>query len=1735
MAGYLPLGGGGGSGSSGAAIAEDMFFFDLQDRDIWTQANPSRLIAGIVCAVGSGTTFNYYMWDVQNTFWREADLIFQGSRGEKGDKGDKGEGGSGGDAIENIRMDEVDGTLSTTITTESGHSVSSIPIVLPSGDSIDTLSNAYANNQLITTLTTESGKEIASSPVTIEGGGGGGGVTIEEVHEIADEAESNAKNASLPKTGGTVSGDINFFPTGIGFNLGKDNKNRYKVTSNASNLITSYYDGSFHRVSEQHKDEYFNFLTQPKYKGDNLATQKYVDEHSGGGGGGGVTLSQVHEIADEAEANAKAASLPKAGGELLGDLLLIGTQDGAEFSLGENQDNKYSFTNFNNTLYITKTINKNSSLVATFNDLSFDFHSHPKFRGDELATQKYVDEHSGGGGGGGVTLSQVHEIADEAEANAKAASLPITGGDVLGESPSINLYADAFEPANDLNSIVRVGELRDDNPFGYMRYNTRTRVFALGTCRGDDVSVLQDFMYTTYWLQTVDFTRRPTYLTKNLATEEYVDDLVKFSAPDNTLVKIVDGQLVAAKALEVNGTIDASPSSLKLGAHKISSMGDGIGVTNLSTEQDRVLVYQDMTDGITKRPYVYKMTSTESTNQTNIPDNSGSITKAKQVMDGFVSEGYYIIEPNSIQFTFAEEQSDFVFSIYDFNQKVFKKEFKQTSSITATLAHDAIILDGVANISFSVTDLDEQPLALTGSETLDIQKFSFKMRTADRAYLAYEGEGGSGGEYPKNPTFETVELDMFAGSAANKNINFLSDDLTITNTEDEQGITLEGSHVTLKTGDANVVLNADELDMGFKEIINIQSGNKPASAVNLAQVESMLKNLFLQRVEVTLNDNTLSIDQQFAGKNVFVHGAGLNSKLTLDANDFENYQVVQITRSSDYENPAIPLLITEPDRGEIRFLVQGTTTFGVYNNKWLVLSDATVTLAEVSQRAGFQQYTQIRAGKGMTSGIDQFGVMTLDVVDNGGGTPSFDMPNNTVPIIEDKAPIASAITVENNLLVAPYGQKIAGHLLESHGEVLSLNNHCMVSQPIDMVGGYSNPLIFKEVDLEPPNTFITTNFHDEAIVHINGQEIIVASDDYTHIRTQANTIYFRSAKIVTGFEFQILDQHEALIYQYRTIAIFNNNSQIHILCPSLTLRANKSYTFIVNDLDGNPVALLGSGDVQAWVFDYCHLTQHELLTDQDSVLPDVVTFEHVKTLQVTDLTQTSGITFNSNGSLEIAGQVRMQNQHITDLSAAEHDHGATNLGQVKSLIANADFTGVISIDGQPVEDIQLNEDDFVYTYNEYTKVLHLNTKQSGGGGGGADGTVNPIVDGDLTSYLCEFATEDGTFIRNSYLTTQNIVDEHERIWHKLDPAYKTSITAQTEAATNTVSILHINNRKLPQIEKDIRHERLRISDLDSKIHINGAAIAETNRLLTGLADQHTALKREVQTQKTAIEGLGGQIEVIYDQVAEVETNQLSTSQSLTALETEVGVIQAFPLERMAAGNFEERLSIADSFDTLSSSSSHYVTPIGSEIEYHLPPDRRSKAPDYTIKLTVDGQTHEALKLTTTAIRAGMKPIKDVVDGVDAQDAATVNQLVPIHDAISKIHDRLNVIEEILGIISPPADEFPVYVGRMVEESTKDAAVIKGMGVVSGVTESTLLTTDYVVQGHVATPDLQFSYSVIAYPKGVVNPDPMFVVYNGLPKGSREHYELVIDGVMYIVLHNQYPDSSTNPISYKLAQ
>ena len=73
--------GGTGSGGGGASVAKDMYFATTTERDQFTTDNPSRIFQGVTCAVSNASAYDYYQYDMVNTQWRDANLIFQGKQG----------------------------------------------------------------------------------------------------------------------------------------------------------------------------------------------------------------------------------------------------------------------------------------------------------------------------------------------------------------------------------------------------------------------------------------------------------------------------------------------------------------------------------------------------------------------------------------------------------------------------------------------------------------------------------------------------------------------------------------------------------------------------------------------------------------------------------------------------------------------------------------------------------------------------------------------------------------------------------------------------------------------------------------------------------------------------------------------------------------------------------------------------------------------------------------------------------------------------------------------------------------------------------------------------------------------------------------------------------------------------------------------------------------------------------------------------------------------------------------------------------------------------------------------------------------------------------------------------------------------------------------------------------------------------------------------------------------------
>ncbi|MAW08492.1 MAG: hypothetical protein CME61_09480 [Halobacteriovoraceae bacterium] len=1431
-------GGGGGSRSVStvSAIATDMFFGSNSARDIWTSGNPDRLVQGIACAVGSGSTYSYYMWDQQAGQWRDADLIYQGPQGEKGEQGPSGSS----ESIVEASMDIVLGMISTTLTKENGNTVSSIPVVLPESDEIKSVENTFLDNELITKITTEAGKQFSSAGVLIE------------------------------------SGEINVNLT----------QAQHELSSNKLKTIYTLSDNSVIESNE-------------------------IELPSSGGGEGLYLKSASHDI-------------------------------------------------FNNALQTTYTLSDDSTV----------------------------------------------------------------------KSNAIEL------PRND-----------------------------------------------------------------------FVID-----APDNTLVKIVGGELVAAEVVEDEGVVKTAPASVQIGAHKISSIGDSIGVQNQATDQQRILLYQDITGGVTQRPYVYKMRNDDWSMMQNINEKTAPVIKESQQIVDIVGSGYYIIKPDSIIFELDENITDFKFTIFDNVEKIFEQKYAIAGN-EKLLSHGAIVIDGVADISFSVTDLEGNPIAVLGSEILNAQRFAFTIREAERAYLAYENEGGSGGEYPKNPTFETVITETFAGLNANRFVSFLTEKVAI---ESDTSIDLK-----IEGADA-VTIDKDEINAGFKEIVDIQGGSKPSSAVNLAQVESMLKNLFLQRVDVTLQDNQLRLGQEYAGKNVFVFGSGLESKIQLNAEDFTNYQVIQLTRSSEYTNVALPVILVEEDR-EIRYLVQGTTSFGIYDGRWIVLSDATVTLAEVDQRAAFQQYVIIKAGQGMTSRVDSFGTMTLDVVSSGGDS-SVEVDDDYLLIAKNKVPVQSAFYQELNRLVLDGGAVVGGHVLESAGEALNSNDHALVTQGVNSLYEYQRPKIY--VETLASDTHFTVNQTNQSYAKPEGQQVNVSAD-YSHLRIHPETLHFQPNQVGSGYKFVIKDQHEQVIFVHESNQSFSAISTVHVEVPIINLRCNSDYHFFVYDLSGAPLLLKGSGGIQKFGFDFQYLDQADLVIQDDIVLPDSPTFEHVQTLRVSDLTNSAGLAFNSAGFIETDCNVSLDGHQLISVGDATSTHHAPNLGQVNHLIASAEFVQAIDIDGQSVDALQLDEDTFSYTYDPVTRVMNLSViGQHGGGGGDGGGTVYPIIiDPDaMDGYLCEFGSRDGNVIRSSGTKVQVLNDAVDNANQLANKAHKAAIGADATAGT-ALAATTANSGVLTRHQIEI--DRVKI-----QVNTNSGSITRTSKSMVQNRNELTALKKRVDSHEVALRQVD-------DWIIQTDQRLLKTDENIQTLDSnsqkhafEIQALVDLGLEEIAKGEFVERLIVSDNAHNTRIRS--IINKFGCEIEYALPPEQRTTEPSYSITITADGQSHEALKLTTSAIKANMKPIKELAEGVDPNDAVTVGQ---VKEYLQQIADRLDVIEAELGIAIPPS-VFPVYSGRITTNATSDQEVIKNCGhVEENVTAETLLFAPgehlYKVQAH--DPEAENpTFSMIAYPKNVLTPNPMRVRYSNFVADWLS-FEIIIDGVRYIVLINSMPDTNPNINHLELVQ
>lgn len=109
---------------------------------------------------------------------------------------------------------------------------------------------------------------------------------------------------------------------------------------------------------------------------------------------------------------------------------------------------------------------------------------------------------------------------------------------------------------------------------------------------------------------------------------------------------------------------------------------------------------------------------------------------------------------------------------------------------------------------------------------------------------------------------------------------------------------------------------------------------------------------------------------------------------------------------------------------------------------------------------------------------------------------------------------------------------------------------------------------------------------------------------------------------------------------------------------------------------------------------------------------------------------------------------------------------------------------------------------------------------------------------------------------------------------------------------------------------------------------------------------------------------------------------------------------------------------------------------------------------------------------------------------------------------------------------PLPDEVAVYYGwdsnAMADMQASDFLNYQGTDERTAnlyITADTLLTTDLQIT---RSNSENYKYSYIAYPKGLVDPDPLKVVYSGFT-ATWLNREMVIDGHTYIVLVSEYPN------------
>ena len=936
---------------------------------------------------------------------------------------------------------------------------------------------------------------------------------------------------------------------------------------------------------------------------------------------------------------------------------------------------------------------------------------------------------------------------------------------------------------------------------------------------------------------------------------------------------------------------------------------------------------------------------------------------------------------------------------------------------------------------------------------------------------------GSGEGYPSNPTFDSITTKTVLGSDAKRFISFVNDDLTITNTIDNSSIKLLSDKVEFDVGESIVTIDSDSMNAGFKQIKNLQAGSEATDAVTLMQARSMLQNSYLPKEEITINNNAFVVSPELMGKNLFINASGLESSLILDYSTMEDKSTIQLTYGS-FEKPAIPIYLRSGE-AEQRYLLTGTATIGLYGDTWTLLSDGSGTFIGTdipdSFRANeeFSQFTSIIAGEGLASNLDAFGTLTLSVLNSSGTDYHFNMQDNVIVKTVDKKPVATELIERDGDLHIPRSLHLGETSIEAAGELVTINNRPIVTQDISVLGDLQAPYIFKETNSS--GTFLNTSNIDYAYVRADGQDFSVNSDTYGYLKIKQESLGVHCDGQQYGLVLTILDNHDREVYSLKDSRPVSSGSKHVFRNSNIYLRTNSNYTLKVTDFDGYAVGLLGSMGIQSIAFEYQHEVKENLITQSDVVIPETPTVQHIKTHRISDKTDASGIEFNPVGLIEIDCKVDVQDHEIMNIAEASHGSSAVPLKQVNSLLKDLEVAGGITVDGNHT--INLTTDDtLVSTYDQTTQTTTLTAL----GNTQPDGSVFPIVSEDMTGKLVEFANDSGTAVRATITTVQALMDGINNANQLADKAETKAIAADATAGT-ALAATGANSGLIAKQSLTLDRMRLEIDGNSAATLRNGRSITQTRREMDVIDRRTQRHETEIKGHDTWIEGananfeqLGVNLEIVYDDVAELQT-------SMTDLGTEVGVIQNFPLEAMARGEYEEVVSVADSFE--SASTSHYMTPRGTEVEYHLPPDARTTLSDYTISIKSNGSKHEVFKASVEHLSAVNRQMKNLVDGTDNADAATIGQ---VKKYLLEIGDRLDVIETELGI-APPPEVFSIYSGRIPDKTTDNPNdIISAGNVQHNITEETMLEgsdgTGYLIQGHDPETLGNASYSIIAYLK-----------------------------------------------------